>query len=174
MYGGTADDGGNAAISIDSVPDGTVSFFSSGDVGDVLLYESGTLSSGPHELRVDRTSGTTYLDAFEYAGTPCTPTDCHIEAVVCSVQSCGGPDKNGVATVTIYDDCGAPVVGADVTVTFTGSFDEQVMDTTDGNGVAVLVSTGCLKKPTFQVCIDDVVASLPYDSNDNLVTCCND
>ena len=104
----------------------------------------------------------------------CSPTDCHVEAMVCSEQSCGGPNKNGVATVTIYDDCGDPVVGADVYGTFTGSFNEQVMDTTDGNGVAVLVSTGCLKKPTFQVCVDDVDHTLPYDSNDNLVTCCND
>ena len=104
----------------------------------------------------------------------CTPTDCHVEAMVCSEQSCGGPNKNGVATVTIYDDCGDPVVGADVTGTFTGSFNEQVMDTTNQNGVAVLVSTGCLKKPTFQVCVDDVDHTLPYDSNDNVVTCCND
>jgi hypothetical protein len=104
----------------------------------------------------------------------CSPTDCHVEAMVCSEQSCGGPNRNGVATVTIYDDCGDPVVGADVYGTFTGSFSEQVMDTTDGNGVAVLVSTGCLKKPTFQVCVDDVDHTLPYDSNDNLVTCCND
>ena len=94
--------------------------------------------------------------------------------MVCSEQSCGGPNKNGVATVTIYDDCGDPVVGADVTGTFTGSFNEQVMDTTNQNGVAVLVSTGCLKKPTFQVCVDDVDHTLPYDSGDNLVTCCND
>ena len=104
----------------------------------------------------------------------CTPTDCHVEAMVCSEQSCGGPNRNGVATVTIYDDCGDPVVGADVYGTFTGSFSEQVMDATDGNGVAVLVSTGCVKKPTFECCVDDVDHTLPYDSNDNLVTCCND
>jgi len=47
-------------------------------------------------------------------------------------------------------------------------------ETTDINGQAVLVSTGCLKKPTYQFCVDDVVHTLPYDSNDNLVTCCND
>ena len=118
----------------------------------------------------------TAASTAESATTPegCSPTDCHVEAMVCSEQSCGGPNRNGVATVTIYDDCGDPVVGADVTATFTGSFNEQVMDTTDGNGVAVLVSTGCLKKPTFQVCVDDVVGSLPYDPTDNLVDCCND
>ena len=121
-------------------------------------------------------NATAWSTPLAYATTlaGCSPTDCHVEAMVCSEQSCGGPNKNGVATVTIYDDCGDPVVGADVTGTFTGSFNEQVMDTTNQNGVAVLVSTGCLKKPTFQVCVDDVDHTLPYDSGDNLVTCCND
>jgi hypothetical protein len=119
------------------------------------------------------TSGPWDIGAY-YIGSSCTATDCHVEAMVCSEQACGGANRNGVATVTIYDDCGYPVPGAEVTGTFTGSFNEQVMDTTDGNGVAVLVSTGCLKKPVFQVCIDDVVAFVPYDPNDNLVTCCND
>jgi hypothetical protein len=104
----------------------------------------------------------------------CTATDCHVEALVCSEQSCGGPNKNGVATVTIYDDCGDPVVGADVTGTFTGDFNEQVIETTDQNGQAVLITVGCVKKPTFQFCVDDVVHTLPYDETDNVVTCCND
>jgi hypothetical protein len=172
LYGGKADDGGDAAISIDSVPDGTVSFFDLSDLGDVLLYESGTLSAGPHELRVDRTSGTTYLDAFEYAGTPCTPTDCHVEALNCGTQSCGGGNKRGNVTVTIKDDCGNPVVGADVTGTFTGDFDEQLTETTDGNGQAVISTVGCVKKPSYQFCVDDVVHTLPYDAADNIVDCC--
>jgi len=104
----------------------------------------------------------------------CSPTDCHVETMVCSEQSCGGPNKNGVATVTIYDDCGDPVVGADVTGTFTGSFSEQLMETTDQNGQAVLITVGCLKKPTFEFCVDDVDHTLPYDPGDNVVTCCND
>lgn len=104
----------------------------------------------------------------------CPATDCHVEALVCSEQSCGGPNDNGVATVTIYDDCGDPVVGADVTGTFTGSFNEQVMETTDMNGQAVLITAGCVKKPTFQFCVDDVDHTLPYDPTDNLADCCND
>jgi hypothetical protein len=172
LYGGKADDGGDAAISIDSVPDGSVSFFDLSDQGDVLLYESGNLSAGPHELRVDRTSGTTYLDAFEYAGTPCTPTDCHVEALNCGTQSCGGGNKRGKVTVTIQDDCGNPVVGADVTGTFTGDFDEQLTETTDDNGQAVISTVACAKKPSYQFCVDTVVHSLPYDDTDNVVTCC--
>jgi hypothetical protein len=69
LYAAKADDGGTADISIDSVPDGTVNFFDLSDLGDVLVYESGTLSSGSHELRVDWTSSTRiYLDAFEFYG----------------------------------------------------------------------------------------------------------
>ncbi|MHC5074349.1 MAG: hypothetical protein ACYTFE_05955 [Planctomycetota bacterium] len=69
LYVGKADDGGTANIYIDDVPDGTVNFYDAADLGDVLVYESGTLSSGPHELKVEWASGTRmYLDAFEYYG----------------------------------------------------------------------------------------------------------
>ncbi|MHC4215457.1 MAG: hypothetical protein ACYSWP_19005, partial [Planctomycetota bacterium] len=101
----------------------------------------------------------------------CSPTDCHVEAIVCDVQSCGGPNKNGLVTVTIYDDCGNPVVGADVTGTFTGSYSETPTETTNGSGQATFVTAGCLKKPSYTFCVDDVVASLPYDDTDNVVTC---
>ena len=140
------------------------------DAGTQYAYQ---VKARDNSANQNETAWSTPL-AYATTDAGCSPTDCHVEAMVCSEQSCGGPNRNGVATVTIYDDCGDPVVGADVTGTFTGSFSEQVMDTTDGNGVAVLVSTGCLKKPTFQVCVDDVDHTLPYDSNDNLVTCCND
>jgi hypothetical protein len=69
LYAGKADDGGTASIYVDDVPDGTVSFFNSTDLGDVLLYESGTLSSSSHELKVEWAGNTRiYLDAFEFYG----------------------------------------------------------------------------------------------------------
>jgi hypothetical protein len=69
LYAGKADDGGTANIYIDDSPDGTVSFFNSSDQGDVLVYESGTLSSSSHELKVEWASSTRiYLDAFEFYG----------------------------------------------------------------------------------------------------------
>jgi hypothetical protein len=99
----------------------------------------------------------------------------HIEAVTCAEVSCGGPNKNGQAIVTIYDDCGNPVSNALVDGTFGGAFNETIYDVaTDANGQAVLITTGCLKRPSFTFTVDDVAhGTLPYDSNDDLVTGCS-
>jgi len=153
-----------------------------GWVTDAGTYDLGSLTANDSIYFAVDSDGYFYWDGTEIAWTVtavfalCEPTDCHVETMVCSEQRCGGPNKNGVATITIYDDCDDPVVGAEVTGTFTGDFDEQVMDTTDGNGQAVLVTTGCVKRPTWEVCVDDVDHTLPYDSNDNVVSppCCND
>ena len=151
---------------------------SDSDWQDPASYTDTGLSAGTQYCyRVQARDKSVNQNATAFSTTECATTDtgdCHVEVLVCSEQRCGGPNRNGVATVTIYDDLGAPVVGADVTGTFTGSFNEQLTETTNQNGVAVLVSTGCLKKPTFEFCVDDVDHTLPYDSGDNLVTCCND
>ncbi|MHC4743276.1 MAG: hypothetical protein ACYS8Z_15280, partial [Planctomycetota bacterium] len=104
----------------------------------------------------------------------CTPTDIHIEAVVCGEVSCGGPNRNGQATVVIYDDCGNPVANALVDGTFSGDFNETIYDVlTDGYGQAVLTTSGCVKKPSFSFTVVDVDhATLPHDSNDDLTTGC--
>jgi hypothetical protein len=99
--------------------------------------------------------------------------DCHVEALVCGDLRGDQGKKYGQVTVTIYDNCGDPVAGADVTGTFTGDFNETLTETTDGNGVAVITTTTQVKKPAYQFCVDDVVHTLPYDPGDNVVTCCN-
>jgi hypothetical protein len=69
LYAGKADDGGTANIYVDDVPDGTVNLYDVADLGDVLVYESGTLTSSSHELKVEWASSTRiYIDAFEYFG----------------------------------------------------------------------------------------------------------
>jgi hypothetical protein len=104
----------------------------------------------------------------------CTATDIHIESVVCAEVSCGGPNKNGQVTVTIYDDCGNPVSGALVDVTFTGDYSETIYDVaTNGSGVAVITTSGCIKKPAFTATVIDVTGTLPYDSNDNVTDNCS-
>jgi len=99
--------------------------------------------------------------------------DCHVEALVCGDIRGDQGKMYGQVTVTIYDNCGDPVVGADVTGTFTGDFNETLTENTDGNGVAVITTTTQVRKPAYQFCVDNVVHSLTYDSGDNLVTCCN-
>jgi hypothetical protein len=67
LYGYKYEYGSTANIYIDDSPDGTVNFYSASEQGDVLMYESGTLSSGPHELKVEwASSGDATPDAFEY------------------------------------------------------------------------------------------------------------
>ena len=105
----------------------------------------------------------------------CSPTDCHIESVVCAEVSCGGPNKNGQSTVTIYDDCGDPVQNALVDGTFSGDFNETFYDVaTDENGVAVFTTTGCVKRPAFSFTVNDVDhGTLPHDPADDLATGCS-
>jgi len=109
------------------------------------------------------------------SGGPCTPTDMHIESVVCAEVDCGRGKDNGQATVTIYDDCGDPVANALVDGTFSGDFNESFYDVaTDGNGVAVFTTAGCIKKPTFSFTVDDVDhGTLPHDPGDDLATGCS-
>jgi hypothetical protein len=77
--------------------------------------------------------------------------------------------------ITIYDDCGNPVVNALVDGTFGGDYDETIYDiATDDNGQAVLTTSGCVRKPSFTFTVDDVThGTLPYDSNDDLTTGCS-
>ena len=102
--------------------------------------------------------GTASSPANATTDAGCTPTDMHIEAVVCGeLEGCGPASSNGQATVTIYDDCGNPVVNALVDGTFSGDFSETIYDVaTDENGQAVLTTTGCVKKPSFTFTVDDV------------------
>jgi hypothetical protein len=104
----------------------------------------------------------------------CTPTDMHIEAVVCAGVNCGQGKKNGQATVTIYDDCGDPVQNALVDGTFIGDFSETFYDVqTDQYGDAVFTTAGCIRRPAFTFTVTDVTDSLPYDPADDLATGCS-
>lgn len=61
---------GTANISIDGgTPVSVSEYQSSGENGDVLVYESPVLSNGQHTITVDRTAGEFWIDAFEYFGT---------------------------------------------------------------------------------------------------------
>ncbi len=97
----------------------------------------------------------------------------HVDAIVPGTSG-GGPNKRATATVTVLDEDGAPVGGASVTGTFTGSHNETVTATTDAGGVASLVTNGRDRNPAFQVCVDDVGhATMTYDPAANVETCDN-
>jgi hypothetical protein len=171
-----------------------VEIWTSANGTDYTLAGSGTLLDVPLDSIAIDLGGVTALNVklvitsgyaaaywelaeFEVFGTPngspCSATDMHIEAIACAEISCGGPNKNGEVTVTIFDDCGAPVSGALVDVTFSGDISETINDVaTDGNGVAVLTTTSCVKRPTWTVTVTDVTGALPDDPNDDVANSC--
>ena len=59
----------------------------------------------------------------------------------------------------------------------TGTFSIPFVDEVDrsggtgGNGVAVIYTTGEVKKPSYTFCVDSVVDGLEYISEDNIETC---
>lgn len=99
-------------------------------------------------------------------------TSVSINSIVLGTASAGKGAKHATASVTVLDDTGAPVTMADVTGTFSGTFVESLSVTTDSQGVALFQSSGSAKGTlTIDFCVDDVVASLPYDAAANAVTC---
>ncbi|RMD96368.1 MAG: T9SS C-terminal target domain-containing protein [Calditrichaeota bacterium] len=110
----------------------------------------------------------TRIASFQVQGGGGTPTSVHVESIVTDTQNEGQGNKRGKATVTIFDDLGGPVSGAVVTGTFSGTFNETQTGTTGVDGTVVLLTSGTAKgKVTVSFCVNDVVASLPYNPNDN-------
>jgi len=100
----------------------------------------------------------------------CTGTTMHIQSIIAGTIK----GKIGKVTVTIFDDCGNPVPAAEVTGTFLeGNFDDETgSGVTNANGVAAILTTAEVKKPTYKFCVDDVVkGTLTYEPNDNVEDC---
>jgi len=103
---------------------------------------------------------------------PCVATTTHVESIVCGIVAGTQGKKYGRVTVTIYNNCGNPVSGANVTGTFTGSYNETRSGTTDGSGVAVITTTTQVKSPAYTFCVNNVThATLTYAPGDNVETC---
>ncbi|HUU82699.1 MAG TPA: Ig-like domain-containing protein [Phycisphaerae bacterium] len=96
----------------------------------------------------------------------------HVESIVPTIDDQGGGNKYAVVTVTILDDLGLPVEGADVTGTFSGQYTGTFTETTDVNGVAVLIAGPKNGGTAYTFCVDNVVhATLTYDPGANVETC---
>ena len=98
-------------------------------------------------------------------------SEMHVASIVPGSTG-GGPNKRATADVTILDETGAAVDGANVTATFSGSHGETVSATTGADGTASLVTSVKSRDLAFSVCVDDVVkASMTYDPAANAETC---
>ncbi|MCZ6699748.1 MAG: hypothetical protein O7D94_12520, partial [Planctomycetota bacterium] len=144
-------------------------------------FVDGTVTNGTeyfYVVRAEDTSGNESGNSNEDSATPMGgggATTLHVQSILLETVNVGGGNKVGRATVTIVDNLGNPVSGADVSGTFTGDYDESHTETTNGSGVAVLTTTGTKKgNVSFMFCVDDVVhGALSYDDTANVITCDN-
>jgi hypothetical protein len=96
----------------------------------------------------------------------------HVDNISIADVPTQGPWHEGHATITIVDGGGAPVGGASVSASYTGSTSGSISGTTDGSGNVTLESTSNKQFWTGQFCVDDVTfAGSTYDSGANVETC---
>ena len=101
------------------------------------------------------------------------PTSLHVQSIATGTESAGGGKKRGTATITIRDDLEAPVGGATVFATFSGTFSETASGQTGPDGTVTLTTTGTARGGVIvNLCVDDIThATLNYDSAQNDITC---
>ncbi len=128
------------------------------------------------------TNGDTYIydnfDSYSVAGGGGgggggTATTLSVASITTGTQGAGKGQKYGTATVTVIDDLGAPVAGASVTGTFSGTFNETVTDVTGADGSVVLQTTSTASGGvSVSLCVDQVThGTLTYDPGSNGQTC---
>lgn len=125
-------------------------------------------------VRAIDTSSNASANSAQASATPnAPPSTMHVQSIVPSTVNAGGGKKRGRATVTIFNNAGAAVPNASVTVAFTGSFNETVVATTNSSGVATLTTVAALKGTvSFQACVTNAThASLAYNSGANVESC---
>jgi len=124
--------------------------------------------------RIDETNeiGTTPGTVWSFT-TSAVATSMHVDSIDPGIVNASRGQKNGRAYVLILDDQGAPVSGASVTGTFSGSFNETVVATANSSGVATLRTSGTAKKGiAYTVCVNNVThTELSYDSGADMAGC---
>ena len=136
-----------------------------GPTGNVLVRVIDTNRSGGN-TGLDRITVDYLQITGDGADAPPPPTaDKAFSSIVTSTRSGSKGTSFGVATVTMTDNLGAPIVGATVTVKFSGSFNEPRTGVTNSSGVAVISTSTSVKSPTFTACVLDVtgLGSLIYE-----------
>jgi len=95
----------------------------------------------------------------------------HVLSIELSLKS-KGPRNEGTAKVTIEDENGKPVSGAEVTGIFSGDVNYTNTATTNKKGIATLKFVTRESVTTFTFCVDDVTHSYyTYDSAANVEDC---
>ena len=91
-------------------------------------------------------------------------TSMFVADVTTGTQGAGKGQKFGRATVTVVDNLGAPVVGANVSGTFSGTWNEAVSGITDTSGTVVfLTTTSTGGGVTVNFCVNTLTGNLNHD-----------
>ena len=122
---------------------------------------------------------TSFRNASTYLGDPGTPpvggtaVSVHIESIVAGTASAGKGKKNGTATVTVLDDLGGAAAGVTVSGNFSGTFNESFTGTTSSAGQVNFSTSAAAKKGiSVTFCVSAVSGgALPYDANDDVMSC---
>jgi len=120
--------------------------------------------------------GCRVLKVVPAASTLTGPLAMHVQSLATGTQAAPGGNTLGTATVTIRDDAGNPVIGANVHVAFSGSFREKAFGLTNSSGVVALATTGTASgsiKVTADV-IDVTRAGYAYAADQNAITSTGD
>ncbi|MFC1844626.1 S8 family serine peptidase [Thermodesulfobacteriota bacterium] len=126
-------------------------------------YDPGGLTEGTtYFWRIDEgnSAGTTTGPEWSFitTGGVCTPSTISVASITIELLRGSKGQSFGQATVTVIDNCGNPVSGAEVTGHFTGDFSGEPAQTvtSDQYGQAVFTTTGEFKKPVFSFVVDNV------------------
>ena len=106
-----------------------------------------------------------------YTDSGCVSSTVSVDSIVPGKQRGSRGQYFGTVSVTVLDDCGDPVANANVVGTFTGSYSETLVATSNAHGIALFTTTTEVKKPAYTFCVDDIVHALAYSASDNVESC---
>lgn len=139
---------------------------------EITLANVTVSDSGSYIATYTNDVGAQSQQPFDITVSPVGTASLRVSGITLATVNAGQGKKRGQAQVTIVDHTGAPVSGASVIGTFSGSYNETRSATTNGSGVAVITTSATAKGGVaFSFCIDDVSGSLPYDAGQNVETC---
>ena len=124
------------------------------------------------------TGHTYYLDNFDIYGGDGgngggeTATHISIASIVTSTVGAGKGQKFGQATITVVDNIGNPIAGANVSGLFSGTWNEAASGITDSNGVVEFLTASSVGGGVVvNFCVDALSGSLPHDSTASTGLC---
>ena len=137
------------------------------DANVTSYSDSGLAASTTYSYQVRATNGNGASGYSNIASATTQPggvaTELKVGSVTVSTVSAGKGQKSGRAVVVVTDDVGTPVAGAIVSGTFTGSYNEAAIGTTDANGSATIDTSVTAKGGvSFTFCVDSISGPLPY------------